>query len=189
MQQDKEKAILDITQEMVRQGGYNGFSFRNIATAVGIKSSSVHYHFATKEDLGVAVTKHYTDQFLAALGQPDELAGQGKNPVVQYVAAFRKALAEDKGMCLCGMLGAEADILPERVVQETKAFFDRNIDWLERAYSVIGHTDQKQPKALQALSILEGVMIICNASQNMSAFDIATQLLVDDAKSKIDLSV
>ena len=54
----KEQAILKITEEMVRRGGYNGFSFREIAKQVGIKSSSVHYHFPTKEDLGVAVAKY-----------------------------------------------------------------------------------------------------------------------------------
>ena len=68
MKQDKELAILETTEEMVRQGGYNSFSFRNIASVVGIKSSSVHYYFNTKEDLGVAVTKFYTDKFLNALG-------------------------------------------------------------------------------------------------------------------------
>ena len=185
MQQDKEKAILDITQEMVRQGGYNGFSFRNIAAAVGIKSSSVHYHFATKEELGVAVTRYYTDQFIDALGDPEQIKASGENPVVNYIAAFRKALAEDKGMCLCGMLGAEADILPERVVEETRAFFDRNVAWLEQAYSVVGQTEQKQAKALQALSILEGAMIICNVGRDLSTFDIATQLLLDDAQNSL----
>lgn len=181
MHQDKEKAILDVTQEMVRQGGYNGFSFRNIANAVGIKSSSVHYHFATKEELGVAVTRYYTDQFLETLGDPLVIHNNGDNPVLSYIAAFRRALKEDKGMCLCGMLGAEADILPERVVQEARTFFDRNIDWLERAYDIIGHSEQKQAKALQALSILEGAMIICNIGRDLSSFDIATQLLADDA--------
>ena len=52
---------------MIRQGGYHGFSFRNIADAVGIKSSSVHYHFETKEKLGIATTKRYADNFIQRL--------------------------------------------------------------------------------------------------------------------------
>jgi TetR/AcrR family transcriptional repressor of nem operon len=40
--QDKEAAILKVTESMIRDGGYNSFSFRSIADAVGIKSSSVH---------------------------------------------------------------------------------------------------------------------------------------------------
>jgi TetR/AcrR family transcriptional repressor of nem operon len=181
MNQDKEKAILEITEDMVRQGGYNGFSFRNIADAVGIKSSSVHYHFATKEDLGVAVAEFYTERFLDALGQPELLVKEGKNPVVGYVGAFRNALAQDKGMCLCGMLGAEAEILPESVVNVTRLFFDKNVDWLERAYQALGIVEKSKAKALQTLSLLEGAMIISNTNNHcLDKFDLATELLIED---------
>lgn len=174
--QDSEKAILDIAEEMVREGGYNSFSFRNIATAVGIKSSSVHYHFATKEELGVALIQHYTDKFLLALGDPKELHAQQKNPVQEYISAFRTELEQDKGMCLCGMLGAEADGLPERVVAEIRVFFQRNVDWLERAYSVNGDA-QAKAHALKTLALLEGAMIISNTHHDLALFDLATESL------------
>lgn len=181
MNQDKETAILEITEEMVRQGGYNSFSFRNIATAIGIKSSSVHYHFSTKEDLGVAVTQYYTTKFLQALGEPNIHQAKGENPVQFYIAAFRNALAENKGMCLCGMLGAEADGLPDRVVNEICAFFDKNLEWLKRAYHEIGLTDQSEQRAIQTISLLQGAMILSNANDsNLDFFDAATLLLIKD---------
>jgi len=183
MNQDKEKAILEITEEMVRQGGYNGFSFRNIATAVGIKSSSVHYHFATKEDLAVAVTQYYTEKFLTSLGTPEDLMENGINPVASYIGAFRLALEDDKGMCLCGMLGAEADILPESVVNETRIFFEKNIAWLEKAYALLQYPDQPSTKAMQVLSLLEGAMIISNINQNLEIFDGATKSLLAEVQS------
>ncbi|MEM7678447.1 MAG: TetR/AcrR family transcriptional regulator, partial [Myxococcota bacterium] len=68
-----QDAILKAAEEMVRQGGYNAFSFRAIADVVGIKSSSVHYYFPTKEDLGVAVAKYYTHRFIESLGEPHAL--------------------------------------------------------------------------------------------------------------------
>ncbi len=180
MKQDKELAILEAAEEMVRQGGYNCFSFRNIATAVGIKSSSVHYHFATKEDLGVAVTQYYTDKFLGSLGgNPDQLKARGEDPITSYVAAFRSALSEDKGMCMCGMLGAEADDLPDRIVNEIRQFFQRNVEWLEQAYRVKGCDEALvKKKALQALSCLEGAMLISNASNDLSIFDLSTEHLL-----------
>jgi len=119
---------------MVRQGGYNSFSFRSIATAVGIKSSSVHYHFSTKEDLGVAVAKFYTDNFMNMLGDPADMLALKRDPIEQYTKIFRNEVREGNGMCLCGMLGAESKILPERVMIETRQFFQRNIEWLENAY-------------------------------------------------------
>lgn len=174
MSADKEQAILAVTQDMVRQGGYNSFSFRNIAAAVGIKSSSVHYHFATKEDLGAAVARNYTDKFINGLGEPVALIKQGKNPVHHYIQAFREALAEDKGMCLCGMLAAESDVLPEAVVKETREFFRRNIEWLESAYKANGQSDE-HALAVNALCVLEGAMITCNIMGDISLFDAATK--------------
>ncbi len=180
MKQDKEHQILQAAEEMVRQGGYNSFSFRNIASAVGIKSSSVHYHFATKEALGVAVTKFYTDKFLDALGNPQELLEKGIDPVGKYVEAFRAELEDNKGMCMCGMLGAEAASLPENVVKEIRTFFKRNQNWLQEAYTSKGFKDKEaSAKALQAMALLEGAMIISNTLSDLKIFDISTQALLD----------
>ena len=58
---DVNTAILDAAEARMRLGGFNGFSFRGIAADVGVKSSSVHYHFPTKETLAAAVIHRYTD--------------------------------------------------------------------------------------------------------------------------------
>lgn len=173
---DRESAILEVTEAMVREGGYNSFSFRNIATAVGIKSSSVHYHFATKEDLGVAITKHYSDKFIASLGDHEVLVAQKIDPIKVYVNAFRTALAEDQGMCLCGMLGAEIDILPKSVADQTRLFFKRNVDWLEKAYQAVGEKKNSKARAIQTLSLLEGAMIASKVFGEISVFDQAAEL-------------
>lgn len=177
MTDDRELAILQVAEDMVRQGGYNSFSFRNIAKKVGIKSSSVHYHFSTKEDLGVALAKYYTDNFLKALGSPTELVEAGKDPIKFYIKTFRQELRDDNGMCLCGMLGAETDILPKSVMAETRQFFTRNIEWLEDAYRAKGDKTNSKNKAIQTISLLEGAMVTSNALGDIKAFDTAAKLL------------
>jgi len=177
---DTEQSILNITEDMIRQGGYYGFSFRNIADAVGIKSSSVHYHFETKEKLGIATTKRYTKQFIASLGSPEELGSAGVNPVVHYIAAFRNAIVSEKGMCLCGILGTETSVLPESIVAELDRFFDKNVDWLERAYTTAGATDNVKEKAVQTLALLEGAMLISTTKKDIDFFDSSTQLILKE---------
>jgi len=178
MPENKETAILKVTENMIRQGGYNSFSFRNVADMVGIKSSSVHYHFATKEDLGAAVTKHYTDNFINSLGNPEEHCAAGQHPIEIYINAFKNALNQDKRICLCLMLGTEIDVLPERVVNETRAFFKRNIAWLERAYTALGLVDDANTKAVQTLTLLEGAMLTTHVMGDVTTFDTATQLIL-----------
>lgn len=116
----KKEELLKVAQLKVRSGGYNNFSFRELAAEVGIKSASVHYHFPTKSDLGAALAHQYTDDFLRVLGDPNELYAVGKNPIDVYINLFRNALVQDKKMCLCGLLGAESDSLPDKVRYETK---------------------------------------------------------------------
>ncbi len=180
---DTEQSILNTTEDMIRQGGYYGFSFRNVADVVGIKSSSVHYHFETKEKLGIATAKRYTDNFIGAIGVPEELMLAGKNPVVHYISAFRNAIISEKGMCLCGILATETSVLPDSIVAELNDFFDRNVDWLERAYQQIGVTTNVKNKALQTLSLLEGAMMISTSKKDLNFFDLSTQLVLEEASA------
>lgn len=174
---NKEQDILRAAERMVREGGYNAFSFRDIANEVGIRSASVHYHFPTKEDLGAAVAAYYTDKFLGALGEPEELVMAGKDPIKAYVKAFRDALVKDKRMCLCGLLGAEINGLPPKVVAEARVFFERNLDWLTRAYTLQKGEKGGKDKAVQTLAVLEGAMIVSNTLGNNESFDAAVQII------------
>lgn len=174
--ESKEKQILDAAELMVSAGGYNAFSFREVAKAVGIKSSSVHYHFPTKADLGAAVAKYYTEKFIFALGDPAELLSAGNDPVEVYISAFERALKEDKRMCLCGLLGAELASLPSEVAKQTRAFFEQNITWLKAAYELKGSKDAGSA-ALKTIALLEGAMILSNALGDAEAFQKAAQTL------------
>lgn len=168
---NREQEILDAAEQMVREGGYNSFSFRDIATAVGVKSSSVHYHFPTKADLGAAVAKYYTDKFLGQMGTPEALLEKDKDPIKTYTKAFKKSLTKDKRMCLCGLLGAEIEGLPNEVVIETRTSFERNIEWLTAAYTLRDGKKKSKSRAMQTYSLLEGAMMMSVVLDNVKAFD------------------
>src|SRR6266851_2873660 len=98
--------LMDLAESHIRNAGYGGFSFRDLAAEIGIKSASVHHHFPTKATMAAAVARRYADRFLAAVvHQPNETAEEA---IAMYRSAFRTALDRDGRMCLCGVLGAEA---------------------------------------------------------------------------------
>ena len=70
----KKAALLQAAENKVRLGGYSNFSFRELATEIGIKSASVHYHFPTKADLGAELAHQYTNAFMLVLGDPDAVS-------------------------------------------------------------------------------------------------------------------
>lgn len=157
--------ILDAAEIRARQGGYGGFSFREIAEDVGVKSSSVHYHFPTKADLGHHLVKRYTERAAAHLGDPDELLpAQAIERVTQL---FRDALIKDDRMCLCGLFGAERDSLPIEVAAATAAFFRLVISYLTRS---LGPTWDGDPPAA-ILARLEGALIIARTLNHPPLFE------------------
>ncbi|MBA6329492.1 TetR/AcrR family transcriptional regulator [Colwellia sp. MB02u-6] len=169
---NKKSQILTLAENKVRSGGYGNFSFRELADEIGIKSSSVHYYFRTKSDLAAELAHQYTDVFLASLN--DEKAKQQENSAINlYINMFKAALEKDNQMCLCGLLGAQLDALPEQVKSEIKRFFELNINWLQQRY--IEEKDMTaasaKAKAIQLLASLEGMMILSKVLDDKTAFD------------------
>lgn len=169
---NKRAQILTLTEKKVRSGGYDNFSFRELADEIGIKSSSVHYYFRTKSDLGAELAHQYTNNFLASLND-EKAKSQGNSAISLYINAFKTALEKDNQMCLCGLLGSQLDALPQQVKVEIQRFFELNIDWLQQVYiKEKGVTaESAKTKAIHLLASLEGMMIIAKVLDNKTAFD------------------
>src|SRR6266481_5084013 len=92
--------LMDLAEAHIRDAGYGGFSFRDLAAEIGIKSASVHHHFPTKAILAAAVARRYGDRFLAAVARrPNETA---EDAIAAYRSTFKAALDRDGLMCLFG---------------------------------------------------------------------------------------
>lgn len=160
--------ILDAAETRARRGGYNGFSFREIAQDVGVSSAAIHHHFAAKADLAEALTKRYTQRALEHLGDPSMIGA--KEGIARVHALFRDALVEDDQMCLCGLFAAERDTLPEAVDHAVVGFFHSLLDFLR--ITAGDDPDQDQPEA--TLAKLEGAMILSRSMRDLSVFERAT---------------
>jgi TetR/AcrR family transcriptional repressor of nem operon len=172
---NKVEEILDVAECMTRRGGYNGFSFREIAKAIGISAASIHYHFPTKDDLGAAVARRYRERFLATLGDADDPAASPGELLTSYVDAYRKALRDEDLMCLCGVLGAEIGNLPELVAVEARRFFEQNVEWLTKVFNreSAGRWPvlDSRAAALRTIAALEGGMILARTMVDASVFE------------------
>ena len=162
--------LMDLTEVHMRNGGYAGFSFRDLAAELGIKSASVHHHFPTKATMAAAVARRYAERFFAAVARRSD-ADDG---IAAYRSAFKAALGRDRLMCLFGVLSVEAGGLPPEVAHEIPLFFRRCIDDLSQR---IGGADP-EARAFQVIATLEGGMMLARAYQDTEAFDRAVAGLV-----------
>src|ERR1043166_1832386 len=59
--------ILDLAETLIQTRSYSAFSYQDISDALGLTKASIHYHFPSKAELGVAVIDRYAARFSAAL--------------------------------------------------------------------------------------------------------------------------
>jgi TetR/AcrR family transcriptional repressor of nem operon len=59
--------ILDVAERLVQVRGYNGFSYADVANELKMTKAALHYHFASKAELGEALIERYSLRFFEAL--------------------------------------------------------------------------------------------------------------------------
>jgi TetR/AcrR family transcriptional repressor of nem operon len=180
---DTAQRILDIAERLVQMRGYNAFSYAHIAAELGITKASLHYHFSGKAELGQALIARYAQRFALALEEIDSKATPAPAKLAAYAGLYADALRGQR-MCLCGMLAAEYQTLPEQIRKAVVAFFDDNEIWLERVLEQ-GRTDDTlkfdgsaRDTARMIISGLEGAMLVARPYGDVRRFQTtATTLL------------
>ena len=158
--------VMDVAEVLIQHRGYRGFSFDDVAHVVGIRKPSVHHHFRTKTDLVAALARRYSERFESALVAIDIARRDPLTRLKAYVRLFATTYAQDGRLCVCGMLGAEADALPVDVADVVAGFFQLNLVWLTSAFrdaqrsGQVSSTQQARALAELMLSSLEGAMVV-----------------------------
>jgi len=175
--------ILDIAERLVQTRGFNGFSYADIAAEVGITKASLHYHFATKSELGATLVARYTQTFCAALRQIDAELGAPERRLRAYVKLYADVLSEER-MCLCGMVAAEYATLPGGMQEALRAFFEANEAWVAEQLE-LGARDGRlslhvpaREAARMLVGALEGEMLVARAYGDPARFAAAAALLL-----------
>lgn len=123
--------ILDHAVTLIMLRGYNGFSYRDLSNLVGIKTASIHYYFPSKDDLVLEAVSSYSDEVLSSMNAiGDTLPADAK--LSKYTKLFGKTLGDGDQICLCGMLAADIESLPDDIRQAVQAFFKANERWLTK---------------------------------------------------------
>jgi TetR/AcrR family transcriptional regulator, transcriptional repressor for nem operon len=176
--------ILNCAQTLIQLQGYNAFSYRDIASALGIKTASIHYHFPTKAHLGKSLMVRYRDHFRAELSRLDAEEPDPKAKLKSYLHLFQRTLDDSGKLCLCGMLAADALSLPAEVTDQVRLFFIDNEAWLTRTITE-GKRSGKfrsegsaQSIATAVISTLEGAMLVARGLSDPSRFSSTTSLLL-----------
>ena len=175
--------ILDEAERLVQVRGFNAFSYADVSKAVGIQKASLHHHFATKTDLGVALVGRYRRVFADAL---DVIESDETSAVVRlerYVELYRSVLRKRR-MCMCGMLAADVATLPEPMRDSVAQFFTENVDWLTRVLregkkrGELAFVGSAASVSAFIVSSLEGAMLVARGRGELDHLDEVAGLLL-----------
>jgi TetR/AcrR family transcriptional regulator, transcriptional repressor for nem operon len=176
--------ILDVAEQLVQSRGYNGFSYADIAGEIGITKASLHYHFASKAELGEALIERYSARFLEALEGIASTTSGADSKLESYASLYVDVLRGDR-MCLCGMLAAEYQTLPERMHGSVIRFFDHNVTWLTGVLAK-GQSDgelsfdgSSADAAQTVLGALQGAMLVARPYGDLARFQAAAARTID----------
>lgn len=175
--------ILDVAEGLVQVRGFNGFSYADVSAQVGISKAALHYHFAGKSDLGLALITRYAGRFAAELAGIDSGSAAPTARLAGYADLYLQVLRQQK-MCLCGMLSAEYATLSPPMREAVTSFFDMNERWLERVLEegrqegTLRFSGPALDTARVIIACLEGAMLVARPYGDIGRFQaVAASLL------------
>jgi TetR/AcrR family transcriptional regulator, transcriptional repressor for nem operon len=180
---DTATRILDVAEGLVQVRGFNSFSYADVAAELGITKAALHYHYAGKAELGEALIARYAERFTAALVEIEARDATAGDKLAAYIDLYA-AVLRGRRMCLCGMLAAEYQTLPEHIRDAIVAFFDDNEAWLARlleqgrADGSLRFDGSPTDNARMIVGGLEGAMLVARPYGDVKLFDSSARVLL-----------
>ncbi len=180
---DTASAVLDVAEGLVQRRGYNGFSYADVAAELHLTKAALHYHFASKAELGEALLTRYAQRFAAALVSIDAQPVAAPGKLLAYTELYLDVLQRDR-MCLCGMMAADYQTLPEPMRATVVQFFLDNETWLARILEqgerdgTIDTNGSSEAAARMLVASLEGAMLVARPFHDSARFQAASRTLI-----------
>ncbi len=181
-----KQIIIETADHLIRSNGFNAFSFSDISDKIGIKTSSIHYHFPSKSDLGVATIKEHIRRFEAL---KSEL--KNKSPLIKlkgFLAIYSQVNSENK-VCLVGSLATDLNTVDEAIKKELKIFAALVLEWMTQVLAegkkqkIFEFTSTPRTKALMVITNILAIIQLSRLTGPQD-FDTVKETILKELKPK-----
>ena len=125
--------LIQEARQLIIRGGYNGFSYADLAERLGIRKASIHHHFPSKVDLVVAVIEQERAGLRAQIEALENNMPGAVDQLIAYLDYWKGCMLDQPAaFCLAGVLAVELPGLPPQIGIAVRGFFTDLHDWLER---------------------------------------------------------
>jgi TetR/AcrR family transcriptional repressor of nem operon len=185
--------ILSCARSLIIAGGYNGFSYADIAAVVGIRKASIHHHFANKVDLVRTLLQRYRQDADLGIAEFERRSADPVDQLRAYTGYWSACIGDpNTSFCVCALLASQIPVLPEDVVLEVRAYFRTLSSWLT---SVMDRgakqgslllSDTARVEAETFMAAVHGAMLSARAYGDPKIFSLITEPLVDRLVPPVD---
>ncbi|MFL6636732.1 MAG: TetR/AcrR family transcriptional regulator [Massilia sp.] len=169
--------ILACARSLIVAGGYNGFSYADIAQVVGIRKPSIHHHFPSKADLVKTLVIRYREAAEEGIANLERAVPGPLDQLRAYIGYWKTCIGDASApFCVCALLANELPVLPEEIALEIRAYFRFLSAWLttvlERgaALGVVALTDTPRVEAEAFMATVHGAMLSARAYGDTAIF-------------------
>ncbi|MFD2298831.1 TetR/AcrR family transcriptional regulator [Paracidovorax citrulli] len=175
---DTAAEILAAARTLIVAGGYDSFSYADIAKVVGIRNASIHHHFPSKAELVQVLVRRYREEAAAGMAAlsasvPDALA-----QLRAYVDYWQRCILDGSApLCICALLASQMPILPGTVALEVRAHFNALSAWLVQVLRAgmrqksVHLTGTAAAEAEAFMATVHGAMFSARAYGDPAVFD------------------
>jgi len=163
--------ILGAARELIATRSYLGFSFQDVADAVGVRKASLYHHFPTKEALGVAVLREAIQGFrkwdAARIRTPREALDA-------YFRMYRNGLKAGSAVCPAGALAPGWDCINDELRRTVQELRNMQVLWLTGVLAALApERPQGGTAALAAyvFAVCQGALLAARMTGRVEDFD------------------
>ena len=123
--------------QLIMRGGYNSFSYADLAERIGIRKASIHHHFPSKMDLVVAVIEQARMGIRAQIASLEEGSPVGMEQLLFYTGYWERCIKDQTApFCMAAVLAAELPSLPPEIALSVQGHFTDLGNWLAQVLTL-----------------------------------------------------
>jgi TetR/AcrR family transcriptional repressor of nem operon len=178
--------IIRCARSLIVAGGYNGFSYADIADVVGIRKASIHHHFPTKVDLVRTLLERYREELDAGIAEMERVHPDPMGRIRAYIGFWESCIGDPTtAFCVCALLANEIPLLPQELARQLKGHFQALSAWLTSVLEqgagqgsiVLNGTAHSEGEMFMAT--VHGAMLSARAYGDTTIFSTITQTLME----------
>ncbi|WP_295987696.1 TetR/AcrR family transcriptional regulator [uncultured Variovorax sp.] len=150
--------ILAVARGLIETRSYLGFSFQDVADAVGVRKASLYHHFPTKEALGVAVIRGATQGFK---DWDAARAREPKDALESYFRMYRHTLRAGSAMCPAGAMAPGWGVVNDELRLAVQELRNTQVTWLT---GVLGALMPERKTGASVASLAAYVFSVCQGA-------------------------